>query len=354
MAGVWSESKAKKWQREQGWLVGCNYIPRNAINAIEMWQADTFSPDVIRQELGWAKSLGFNTVRVFLHDLAYAQDPKGFIKRLDRVLGIAAKAGIGLMPVFFDSVWHPFPRAGRQPDPEPGVHNSGWVQSPGLTILRDEARFNQLEEYVTTVVRHFAKDERVQIWDVWNEPENTNPPSYGSREWQEKPAAVAKLLPRVFEWARKAKPSQPLTAGIWTGEWTTHESLRPCEVVEIEQSDIVSFHWYGTPETMQERITQLSRYGRPMLCTEYMARVTGNTFQAILPMLKQHNVGAYNWGFVAGKSQTNYPWDSWQKPYEQEPNPWFHDIFRPDGSAYIEEEVSTIRSLTGVKAKKAK
>lgn len=344
----WTEPKIALWQREQGWLIGCNYAPRNAINQLEMWQADTFSPAVISEELGWVAGLGFNSIRLFLHDLPWQTDAKQFLDRIDRVLSIAAKLGIGTMPVFFDSVWHPFPRPGTQPAAEPGVHNSGWVQSPGVAVMQDGQRFDALQTYVTGVVKAFAGDKRVQVWDVWNEPDNANLASYGPRDLgHEKGAIVAELLPRVFDWVRLAEPTQPLTSGIWLGDWGSDETLKPHERVQIEQSDVVSFHCYGDAADIERRILQLQRFGRPVLCTEYMSRGSGSTFQSILPVLKKYNVGAYNWGCVAGKTQTNYPWDSWQRPYEKEPDPWFHEIFHGDGNPYRQEEADFIRSLTG-------
>jgi hypothetical protein len=78
-----------------------------------------------------------------------------------------------------------------------------------------------------------------------------------------------------------------------------------------------------------------------------MARPRGSTFETVLPVLKQEKVGAYNWGFVSGKTQTIYPWDSWEKEYEGEPQVWFHDIFRQDGAPYDPKEVERIRTLTG-------
>jgi hypothetical protein len=347
MTKQWSRKQATDWHKQHPWWIGCNYTPRNAISPLEMWQSETFSPDTIREELGWAASLGFNTARIFLHDLAWAQDPKGFLKRVDKVFDIARKHKIGVMPVFFDSCWHPFPHVGKQPEPEPGVHNSGWVQSPGVAVLRDEGRFNELEKYVTSVVGHFADDKRVQIWDVWNEPDNPNAMSYGPRDLGEgKGVVAAELLPRVFKWVRSANPTQPLTSGIWLGDWSSDETLKPHERIQLELSDVISFHCYGPADDAERRCQQLKRYGRPMYCTEYMSRASGSTFDTILPVFKKYGVGAYNWGFVAGKTQTNYPWDSWQRPYPNEPELWFHDIFRGDGSAYREEEVELIRNLT--------
>jgi hypothetical protein len=316
-----------------------------------MWQAETFAPDVITEELKWAKSLGFNSLRIFLHDLVWQQDSKKFLRRIDKVLSIAAKHGLGAMMVFFDSVWHPFPWLGKQRDPEPGVHNSGWAQSPGLAVLRDEKQFDRLQDYVVGVVKEFADDPRVQVWDVWNEPDNSNAMSYSVRDaGAEKPDLAAKYLPRVFEWVRSAKPSQPLTSGVWMGNWASDDTLKPHERAQLENSDVISFHTYDQPAEVENRIRALSRFGRPLLCTEYMSRGSGSTFEAILPILKKHNVAAYNWGFVAGKTQTNYPWDSWQSPYRTEPDPWFHEIFRGDGTPYRQDEVELIRSLTGARA----
>jgi len=70
-AQQWRASAARDWYSEQGWLVGSNYIPATAINQLEMWQADTFDPQRIDLELGWAEGLGMNTMRVFLHDLLW-------------------------------------------------------------------------------------------------------------------------------------------------------------------------------------------------------------------------------------------------------------------------------------------
>jgi hypothetical protein len=91
----------------------------------------------------------------------------------------------------------------------------------------------------------------------------------------------------------------------------------------------------------------MRRYERPLLCTEYMARGNNSYFDPVLGLLQQEKVGAYNWGFVDGKSQTIYPWDTWQRQYTDRPDLWFHDIFLRDGTPYRQQEVDYIRSLTG-------
>src|SRR4029077_19070278 len=87
----WTTAAAADWYAKQAWLVGSNYIPADAINELEMWQADTFDTKRIDLELGWAEAIGLNTMRVFLHDLPWQQDAGGFKKRIDTFLQIAAK-----------------------------------------------------------------------------------------------------------------------------------------------------------------------------------------------------------------------------------------------------------------------
>ena len=174
----WSAERAQEWMDTNGWLVGCNYIPSNAINQLEMWQAETFSPELIKKELGWAASLGFTTVRVFLHNLLWDQDPRGFLQRIDRFLDIAQSYKIRTMLVLFDAVWDPFPKLGAQPAPKHNVHNSGWVQCPGYDVLNNPDCYDSLHNYVHGIVSHFKDDERVLIWDLYNEPDNMNLTSY--------------------------------------------------------------------------------------------------------------------------------------------------------------------------------
>jgi hypothetical protein len=284
-----------------------------------------------------------NTKRVFLHDLLWQQDAAGFGQRVDTFLGIADRHRIRPLLVLFDSCWDPFPRLGPQHPPVPGVHNSGWVQGPGAEALRDTAQHARLRDYVQGVVGAFGRDQRVLGWDVWNEPDNTNDKSYGPMEPPNKVELVQGLLPQAFAWARAASPSQPLTSGVWRGDWS---APRGVPQIQLEQSDVISFHNYDWPEEFERRVEVLERYGRPILCTEYMARGAGSTFDGILPIAKRHRVAAINWGLVAGKTQTFLPWDSWQRPYVgEQPTVWFHEVFRNDGTPYRESEARLIRNL---------
>lgn len=349
----WSVERAQAWGQKTPWLVGANFSPASAINQLEMWQADSFDAEQIDKELGWAKSLGFNSMRVFLHHLLWEQDSEGCLARMEQLLDIAGKHDIGVMFVLFDSVWDPHPKLGPQRPPQPGVHNSGWVQSPGADDLANPTRHALLEAYTKGVIARFKDDPRVQVWDIWNEPDNTNDNSYGRNKLKQEPEnkhdLVRPLLVKSFQWARAAEPSQPVTSGLWLGGHKADPArLNPIERVQLEESDVITFHSYGKLPEMQQWVENLRQHNRPLLCTEYMARPHGSTFDPILSYLKEQKIAAYNWGFVAGKSNTIFAWGTWQTPETAaEPKVWFHDIFRRDGSPFDQQEVEYIRRTTG-------
>ena len=311
----WPVEKANAWSRTRAWLVGCNYAPSTAINQLEMWQAESFDIPTIERELGWAESLGFNSLRVFLHDLPWEHDAAGFLTRIEQFLAVADRHRIGVVFVLFDGVWNPFPHIGKQPAPRPGLHNSGWVQSPGAKILADLRKHEGLKDYVQGIIGHFKSDARIHAWDLFNEPDNPNRSSYGKLELSNKAEMALVLLEATFSWAREIDPTQPLTAGVWMGDFSLPEKLSPINRLMLAQSDIISFHNYRPLAELKKDIASLKRYNRPLLCTEYMARPVGSTFDPVLSYLQDEHIGAYNWGFVSGKTQTIYPWDSWQKAY---------------------------------------
>lgn len=348
-AGRWSPDRASRWYQAQGWLVGANYIPANAINQFEMFQPDTFDPRRIDTELGWAQFYGHNTARVFLHDQLWAADQRGFQTRLGQFVDIAARHHIKPLFVFFDSCWDPQPRAGRQRAPRPGVHNSGWVQSPGAERLGDPRYVPVMRDYVTAVMTQFRSDDRVLGWDLWNEPDNPAR-QYRNVERSDKEQLVTNLLPQVFRWARAVDPSQPLTSGVWRGDWGQPQGRSAISDIQLANADVITFHSYAEPAGFESRINELTPLGRPILCTEYMARPRGSTVEGILPVAKRHNVGAINWGLVAGKTQTYFPWESWDHPCTSVPKVWFHDLIRPEGRPFQDIEALTVRKLAGSQA----
>ncbi|OQP64188.1 1,4-beta-xylanase [Niastella vici] len=327
---VWTTEKANEWYKRRKWLTGANYIPANAVNQLEMWQADTFDPITIDKELGWAQSIGFNTLRVFLHSIVYKQDAQGFKNRIHRFLQIADKHHIQPLFVFFDDCWNRDPQPGKQPEPKPGMHNSGWMQDPGDPGYKDSARIAELEMYVRDILFSFAHDKRILMWDLYNEPGN-----------QGKNDAVLPLLQKVFYWARAVNPDQPVTAGLWSWRLETINRFL------IANSDIITYHNYEEPQAHQKVIQILQSFGRPLICTEYMARTHNSRFNNVLPMLKKENTGAINWGLVAGKTNTIYSWEE-KLSDGRLPAEWFHDIFKKDGTPYRQDEVDLIKQLNGL------
>ena len=343
----WTQERAAEWYAPQPWLAGCNYTPRTAINQLEFWQADTFDPKTIDQELAWAKDIGFNVLRVYLHDIPCRQDAEGFYKRLDEFLTICDKHGIRVMFALLDDCWDPNPKPGKQRDPKPHVHNSGWVQCPGTAILSKPERHDEMKPYVQGVIGRFKDDKRVLCWDLYNEPGNGQNAKYPGQDPPAKDKLSVLLLAKAFDWAREVHPSQPLTAGLWAGDWADPNKMSPINKISVERSDIITFHCYGGMPDFQARAEAALRYNRPTICTEYLNRPSGCKFQAVMPYMKEKRIGAINWGFVAGKIQTQYPWSSWRKTFTAEPAIWFHDILRPDGKPFDPAETDLIRRLTG-------
>jgi len=327
-SNIWSAEKANAWYKQQGWLVGCDFLPSTAINQLEMWEAESFDTATINRELGWAEGIGFNTLRVFLHNLVWENDAEGFKKRINTFLNIASRHHIKPLFVFFDDCWNPEPKYGKQPEPRTGIHNSGWMRSPNMSVHNDPGKWIILERYVKDILSTFRNDKRILLWDLYNEPGNS---SYN--------ASSMPLLKDIFQWAWDIRPSQPLTAGIWYDNKDFNE-------FQLANSDVITFHNYENAENLEKEIKDLLKYGRPVICTEYMARTRNSKFETHLPVFKKYNVGAINWGFVSGKSNTIYQWDT-PVPDGSEPKIWFHDIFRRDGTPFDEKEIVIIKTLTG-------
>lgn len=325
---IWSKEKAAKWYRTQGWLRGSNFIPSTAINQLEMWQQESFDTATIHRELGFAASIGFNAMRVFLHHAAWQVDKDGFKKRMNQYLTIASKHHIVTLFVLFDDCWNDTYKTGAQPSPKTGIHNSGWLRDPGKLFYEDSTLITVLEQYVKDILTSFKHDKRIVLWDVYNEPGNSG---YGNKS--------LRLLTNVFKWGREINPDQPLSSGVWNPD------LKELNHFQLTNSDVITYHNYSNETEHLQVIDSLKKYGKPLLCTEYMARTRGSRFANIMPLLKQNNVAAFNWGLVSGKTNTIYAWDT-PMPDGAEPEIWFHDIFRKDGSVFSKEEVALIKSLT--------
>lgn len=326
---IWTAEMARKWYNHQAWLTGANFLPSTAVNQLEMWQAATFDTATIDRELGLAQDIGFNTLRVFLHHVAWQEDPAGFKARIGQFLVICHRRHIKPLFVFFDDCWNDTYQAGPQPAPHTGIHNSGWLQDPGAALYREPLLSDTLEAYVKDILTTFRHDRRILLWDLYNEP--------GHNHHLTESLA---LLKRVFEWARAVRPDQPVTAGLWI----EIPLFREFNDFQLANSDVITYHSYGDSAEHLQRIDSLMPYGRPMICTEYMARKRNSRFCNIMPLLKARHIGAINWGLVTGKSNTRYAWDD-PHPDGSEPALWFHDIFWSDGRPYDPAEIDCILSL---------
>lgn len=353
----WSAARAAAWQDATGWIVGCNYIPSTAVNFLDMWRDDGFDPDTIARELGWAAALGLNSVRINLHFLVWQHDRDGLMARFDRFLQLAADRGLSVMPVLFDDCGFggAEPAWGPQPDPVPGIHNSRAVASPGRAAVMDRAQWPAFRAYVEDIVAAHRNDPRVLAWDLYNEPGNRMifPATGGYAEHDAglAPHSLA-LMEAAFGWARALDPVQPLTVAAWRTPKLGSDAPAfddPVDRRALALSDIVTFHAYCDLAHARRFVDQLAQHGRPMLTTEWMARTIDSRIADQLPFYHARNVGAYHWGLVKGRTQTDQPW-----PRELEalhghvhaPDLWFHDLLWPDGRAYDTSEAAVIAALT--------
>ena len=325
----WTREQAWAWYRKQPWIIGFNYVPSTAANSTEFWSAETFDEQTIGRELGWGAQLGFNSCRVFMQYLVWKQDLNGLKKRLDKFLGLAHQHGLTTTLVLFDDCAFgdpPLaePHLGKQRDPIPGMILPSWTPSPGHKTLSDSDAWPDLEKYIRDIVGAFGRDPRVLMWDLYNEPSRSLP-----------------LVEATFRWARATHPTQPLTMGPFGG---------PAEFGrrQLELSDVISFHFYGNYDGLRGQIADYKKHLRPVINTEWMARLQGSQWATDLPLFKQEAVGCYNWGLVNGRTQCQFAW--YHKRGTPEPKVWFHDLFHRDGQPYDAAEHEVIRQTTADKS----
>lgn len=335
----WTEEKANAWYEAQPWPVGCVFMPSYAGTPIELWGKEYFKPDVVDYELGLAEELGFNCIRLFLNDLVWQDDPDGFMDRLEQTVALADKHGLRILMTFFTN-GGTFKNAflGPQPQPQPGIHNSTWMPSPGIDIVNNPEKWPIIERYEKTVLTRYKDDPRILAWCLYNEPENK--------------AAEFKTLPflrEVYKWAREVNPSQPITSPVWQIPGSGGTNL-PIVSFICDNSDIVSFHCYADYTVCSRFVNYMRQFNRPILCSEWMARTKGSDYFSILPLFKKYKIGSFSYGLVNGKQQCHYPWNAVvngkKVPFTEDPPVWFHDLFRPDGTPWNEVEAQFIKSMT--------
>jgi hypothetical protein len=207
-----------------------------------------------------------------------------------------------------------------------GLYTHGWTPSPGPARVADRSGWPKLHQYVADVIGSFREDRRVVAWDLFNEPQSKSLP----------------LVRAVLGWARQARPSQPVTVDVWARQ---HKDIN---VLVFADSDVITFHNHGPAQAMTDEINSLSETGRPLICSEWMAPETGATIANILPILYDRHVGAFIWGLVNGKTQTNYHWGA--KAGSAPPAVWQQDILHGDLTPYDPDELASLQKYqhTGI------
>ena len=329
IAARWSEQKANDWYSRQAWPCGFNYIPAYAINYTAMWDKTSFDAEAIDKELALAEADGMNVLRAVLQFAVYEDDPAYFLKTIDTFLGICAKHKIKFVPALFDDCVFGLeydPKVGKQPEPLIGWYAWAWSPSPGHSLVIDEETHPRIEKYVKAVIGRFKNDQRILLWDLYNEPTNGG---LGS--------ATFPLLKKVIVWARTIDPSQPLSIDIWNNNSRLNDIVIPA-------SDVITFHNYENKAGLEKQINNLKQYKRPFICTEWMNRPNGSLIETNLPVFYGEKVGCMLWGLVNGKTQTDLNWG--HRPEDPAPAVWQHDLYRPDFTAYDNNEINIIKKYT--------
>lgn len=320
-----------------------------------MWHRDTFDPETVERELGWAAKIGFNAVRVNLNFLIWKHDRDGLLERIDQFLYTANNNGISTVLCPFDDCGFGKlePHYGPQLEPVPGVHNSRAVASPGRAVVMDRSNWPELESYLRDIVRSYRDDQRLLFWDLYNEPGNRM--VFERDSYSEYDASLVShsqaLMALCFEWARAESPSLPLTVGAWLTPLPDTIELPYQSAIDqqaLALSDIVSFHAYTDSARNSRFIDYLVGSNRPMVCTEWMARGVDSKITDQLPMLKTRNIGCFQWGLVKGRSQTHLAWpaDLIRNLGKVEiDDTWFHDLLDEHGRPYDPTEIELIRKL---------
>jgi len=351
--GQWTEEQAWNWYREQPWIRGwCGY-PSTCVNRIAMWQAYGHEETARRidAEFGIAEELGFNAVRAVIQFEVWYYEHDSFMRNFEEYLTLAAKHGIRVMVCLGNDCTVPKSRfkpvAFGEQKIDWGFHSgirqgphTGDYKEPGFMLLDDPAFENSYYEMVAELGETYGQDDRIQIWDVWNEPGNSNRGNMS-----------AKAMVKFFEILREKKVKQPLTADAWRMQTSVSQAAE-IERLAMDLSDVITFHYYGPYENMVLIIESLREsYNRPLINNEWLNRLNGNDYAEIFPLFYLERIGSYSWGLMQGYSQTFEPWGGYfTNPAFMEGKldltKWQHDLYRFNGYPYDPKEIKLIRRFT--------
>ena len=351
----WSPETAWEWYNARPWIRGCNFMSSDCVNRIDQWQALGFEEKLAtaEKELELASKTGFNAVRLILEYIVWKEEHDGFMARFDRYLDACYKFGIRAMIVFGNDCMLPKedPNAHLHCGPQHydwGYHGGRRISQhstihtePGYSLLDEPEEAPHIYEFVREIIEKYKNDDRILIWDLYNEPGN------GRRD----PVTLPHVK-KFFEIAREVDPMQPLTSAVWRMKTDPDAVLPEAEQYVLDHSDIVSYHSYASYDENIMLLQKLKKLGRPILNTEWLARTQHNTIQELFPLFYLEKVGCFNWGFVAGLYQTYEPWNTVWETYENggardvDFRLWFHDLYRPSLHPYDPHEIEIIRKYT--------
>ena len=349
----WSKERAWEWYNNRPWIRGCNYMSASCANRVDQWQSLHFDKYLkeTEAELKLMRELGYNSVRLILEYVVWEKEHDVFLKNFERYISLCNSYGISCMIVLANDCMPPktelwkMPSIGEQSydigyhggrkHSQHGRHNA---PAPHYYLDENDSR-EKYFEMVREIVSLYKDDARILMWDLFNEPGNSN-----------RRGITMPNLKRMLDEVRKINPSQPLTIGAW---WCGDDRCFNNEIDQfaLESSDIITYHNYGKYEEHIQVIKYLKGLGRPIMNTEWLARCTGNTVFENFPLFYLENIGCYNWGFVAGKYQTYEPYEGhWQwynddKHADIDFTKWFHDLYRPSHRPYDPRETELISRL---------
>ena len=352
MGKQWSKERAWEWYNSRPWIRGCNYLPANCVNRIEMWQEYNSDKvfETMEEEFKLIQSIGYNSIRVIIEFLVWDKEHDGYMERFERFLTLANKYGISVMLVLANDCMRPkgyeVDKLGEQPC-DWGYHGGrkmsqhGIFNAMGHHYLDEPETAPRFFAMIREFVEKYKNDERINIWNVYNEVGNSN-----RRE------VTLPNLKKIFEICREIDPIQPLTCE--TASYYGGDFFETCEVEKygVLNSDIISFHNYGSYESNIRTIKNLKKFGRPLINSEWLARCLNNNVEELFPLYYLEKVGCYNWGLVGGKAQYYEPWNSTWENYEKNPDlkwdftKWFHDLFRLNHRPYNPKEIEIIKKYS--------
>lgn len=348
----WTENEIKAWYDALPWLRGCNFLPSNCVNRLDMWQSYKRNEhlETADRELALCNETGFNTVRLWLNFDVYYKEPEEFMNTLESYISLSAKHNQAVMIVLAYEEDLPYgekfiaKNLGKQK-----IYFNHFNRDYKLfNECLNENKFRHYSEYPETrelffemverVVKKYREDKRIIAWNVENEPGI----GIGKR--------AIKLLRELFALVRSLDPVQPLAADIWHAVKDDGTLDSEEENVAYELSDFISFHSYSEYEWFLSGLYALKKhYARPIIVTEWLNRCNHNTVRDIYPLLMYDKIGCYCWGFVGGETYTTEPWNDFWEKFEKNPDvnfdftKWQHDLYRRNYHPYDPREIALIK-----------